>query len=226
MKKKKLPDAVTGTVLEPLFQSRPGRLVTNWVLQGMLYMNAAEIYFKLILDLMIAGLIILLIKPDTIVGAIIIIIISHTVNWIINCQPVALLMHMDIGSKRPETFVRYVEGLAKRINNTSFLACAAYGSLSTGNYKPSSDIDIRLIVEDRLATKIKGAWFCFLERFRAFIFMFPLDMYMFTLEEVLIKMEPSEPPIIIMDKDAVLANSYQDIVEFDDFVKNFKQKQL
>ena len=57
MKEKKLPSFVRNRAVYEFFQSKPGRLLTNWVLQGMLYMNRVEIIFKLLLDIVLTVII-------------------------------------------------------------------------------------------------------------------------------------------------------------------------
>lgn len=228
MKRKKLPGFIQNKILIEIFQTRPGRIFTNWVLQGMLYMNPVEIIYKLLLDVVIAILICGLFFQSTgIYELVTSVFIAHTINWIINCQPVALLMHIDIGKNNAEKFIDYVGGLEKRIKTKKYLsACASYGSLSVGGYKPTSDIDIRVIMKKDLFSKIRAAHFCFIERFRALFFFFPLDLYAFNIEEIHKKMSPKEPPVIFSDPDGVLKETYDELVSFKDFDKQFREQVL
>ena len=228
MKTKKLPDFVKNRWMFEFFQSRPGRLLSNWVLQGMLHMNPIEIFYKLGLDVIMTLVIVqFLLDPSVPIHWLYAWLIAHTWNWIFNCQPVALLMHMDIGKNNPRKFISYIEGLEKRIKQKSFLAASAsYGSLSVGGYKPTSDIDIRVILKDGLFARLRAAHFCFVERFRAFLFAFPLDLYAFTLEELQQKMDPKEPPVVFCDPSGLLEKTYPKLVKFKDFQQYFRYEVL
>ncbi|HFD31572.1 MAG TPA: hypothetical protein ENJ28_02500, partial [Gammaproteobacteria bacterium] len=164
------------------------------------------------------------IQDMSLTGIFLSLFIAHTVNWIINGQPVALLMHLDIGSNNAEHFISYIEKLEKRIKTKKYLAaCASYGSLSVGNYNPKSDIDIRVIMKEDLWSKIRTANFCFIERVRAFLVFFPLDLYAFTLDEVQRKMNPKEPPVLFYDPSGILKETYGHLIDFKDFDANFRE---
>ncbi|TCK19476.1 hypothetical protein DFR30_2787 [Thiogranum longum] len=224
MKRKKLPDFVSNPLLVRLFQSKPGRVLSNWVLQGMLYMNPIEIIYKLLLDLVLTVLFIFIFFQDPGIGDVIVaLLLAHTTNWIINCQPVALLMHIDIGKNDPHRFIQYIEGLERRIQGRPYLAAAAsYGSLSKGCYRETSDIDIRFVLKDNILQRFQAAHYCFLERFRALIHWFPLDLYAFSLEETLRKMNADEVPVIFVDPEGIIERNYARTVPFGEFRKTFR----
>lgn len=227
MKRKKLPSFVKNPLLIEIFQTRPGRVTSNWVLQGMLYMNPVEIVYKLFIDFTLTIFMLLLTEDFSLSGLFIAVILAHTINWIINGQPVALLMHMDIGKNNALNFINYIEKLERRIGEKNYLAaCASYGSLSLGNYKPTSDIDIRIIMKKDLWSKIRAANFCFWERFRAFLAFFPLDLYAFTIEEVQVKMHPKEPPVLFHDPSGILKKTYHELMDFHEFDKIFRENVL
>jgi len=225
MKVKKLPGFIKNPIIVAIAQTRIGRVFTNWVLQGMLIMNPVEIAYKLCVDAILT-LLILVFYFQNITGydVGIAFLIAHTINWIINGQPVALLMHLDIGKNNAENFISYIEKLEKRIKKKKYLAaCASYGSLSIGNYKPTSDIDIRVIMKTSLWSKIRSANFCFVERVRAFLSFFPLDLYALTIDEVQVRMNPKEPPVIFYDPTDILKSTYNELISFEEFDKNFRE---
>lgn len=228
MKRKKLPGYIRNPLLIEIFQTRIGRIFTNWVLQGMLYMNIVEIVYKLLLDVVFMLILFSLLSYETTVyNFFVVFFVAHTLNWILNCQPIALLMHIDIGSNNAGNFISYIEHLDARIKTKKYLAaCAAYGSLSIGGYKPTSDIDIRVIMKPDMWSKVRAANFCFIERFRAFLSGFPLDLYAFTLDEVKYKMSPKEPPILFYDPEGILNQTYDELVMFNDFRDHFRDMVL
>jgi len=225
MKRKKLPGFIKNPVLIEIFQSRPGRIFTNWVLQGMLIMNPVEIVYKLLVDVVL--MLILLGSPLYLLNVYdvgVTFLIAHTINWIINGQPIALMMHLDVGKNNAENFISYIEKLEKRVVKQKYLAaCASYGSLSVGNYKPTSDIDIRVIVKSDMWSKIRAANFCFIERVRAFLFFFPLDLYALTIDEVQVRMSAKEPPVVFYDPTGILKATYSELISFEEFDKNFRE---
>ena len=224
MKIKKLPGFIKNPIIIAIAQTRIGRIFTNWVLQGMLIMNPIEILYKLFVDVVLMLLLLVATQDFSMLNIIVMFLISHTINWIINGQPVALLMHIDIGKNNAENFISYIEKLENRIKNKDYLAaCASYGSLSIGNYKPTSDIDIRAIMKPGLGNKIKAANFCFIERVRALLAFFPLDLYALTIDEVQIRMNPKEPPVVFHDPEDILKSTYKELISFEEFDKNFRE---
>jgi len=228
MKEKKLPAFVTNPMVYRFFQGKPGRLLSNWVLQGMLYMNPVEIFYKLGLDIILALVWWFVIgKPVTPGGWLLAGLLAHTTNWIINCQPIALRRHLDWGRNDPVKFIEYIEGLERRIQGRKYIAAAAsFGSLSHGNYSDTSDIDIRFFLTNSKIERIHAAHFCFVERFRAALCRFPLDLYAFELDEMKVKMSNKEVPVIFMDPHGIIARAYRKTVAFDDFRHMFRKKVL
>lgn len=224
MKEKKLPSFVQNRAVYQFFQSKPGRLLSNWAMQGMLYMNRVEIIFKLFLDVVLAVIIwAAIFNQHEMAYWLVSLLLAHTVNWIINCQPVALLMHLDWGRNDARHFIEYVEGLERRIHGKSFIAAAAsFGSLSKGKYGEKSDIDIRLVLRDRPLDRIALAGYCVYERLRAAINGFPLDLYAFDLEEMKRKMNVDEVPVIFFDPDGLIKQAYSETVVFSDFRSRFR----
>lgn len=228
MKRKKLPSWIQHPLVVEFFQTRLGRIISNWVLQGMLYMNPVEIIYKLALDVVLALVLVSVVFQNAGIASIFAsVLIAHTANWILNCQPVALLMHIDVGKNNPKKFIRYIEKLERRIQGRPYIAAAAsYGSLSKGNYKPKSDIDIRIVMRANKFQRFQAAQFCFFERVRALFSFFPLDLYAFDLDEMKRKMNDDEVPVIFMDEEGILAEAYRETVKFGDFRDRFKRDVL
>jgi len=202
MKEKKLPSFVRNPLIYRFFQSKPGRLLSNWILQGMLYMNPVEIAFKLALDIVLTVVIwALLFGQHGLVDWFVSWMLAHTVNWIINCQPVALLR-------------RYIA------------AAASFGSLSRGRYGDRSDIDMRFVLRGGLLQRLRLAGYCLIERLRAAIHGFPLDLYAFDLDEMQRKMNADEVPVIFYDPDSLIGQSYRESVVFNDFRARFRASVL
>jgi len=228
MKQKKLPSFIRNPWLVEFFQSKPGRVLSNWVLQGMLYMNPVEVAVKLGLDVLLTVLWWLLIgqQPSAMIW-LAAWFLAHTTNWLINGQPVAMRRHLDWGRNDPRRFIDYIETLERRLQKQSCLAAAAsFGSLSKGGYKDTSDIDLRVVMRPGLVNHLRAAIFCVVERLRAAINWFPLDLYAFDLEELLRKMSREEIPVIFYDPDGMLAQTYKERVSFPVFRADFRRRVL
>jgi predicted nucleotidyltransferase len=228
MKNKKLPGFVTNRAAIAFFQTKVGRLASNWVLQGMLYMNPAEAALKLMTDVILTATFLALhgstSEPLAWVTAL---VSAHTVNWIINGQPVALLFHLDWGRKDAARFIGYVEGLHRRLQGQGYIAGAAsFGSLSTGKYGERSDIDIRLVLSREPLDRMRAVIFCFKERFRALLFLFPLDLYAFDLHELKRKMKADEVPVVFWDPENHIRTAYAQTLPFKVFQARFRREVL
>lgn len=200
MKRKKLPSFIRHPLLIEFFQSKPGRILSNWIIQGMLYMNPVEVVVKIALDVLLTGLWWFLIgQPHYAGGWVVAWLLAHTTNWLINGQPVAMRRHLDWGKNDPRRFIEYIESLERRLQKKSYLAAvASFGSLSRGGYKETSDIDIRIVMRAGIFNRLRAAIFCLAERLRAAFSRFPLDLYAFDLEELKHKMSRDEVPVIFL----------------------------
>lgn len=228
MKAKRLPGFVRHPGLAACFQSRAGRIASNWVLQGMLYMNPIETGFKLALEavLLLAWRALLSGVPG-VEGWAWALVLAHTSNWVLNGQPVAMLRHLDWGRTDPRHFIAYIEALQRRVGRCGvLLGAAAFGSLSRGGFKATSDLDLRLVLRPDLPSRVALAGFCFLERIRAAVAGFPLDLYAFDLEELRRKMSPNEVPVIFADPQGVVGRAYETWVPFAEFVERFRRSHV
>jgi len=188
----------------------------------MLYMDVREIILKLMID---AIMIIILYSIG--INIIICVILAHTFNMFFNGHYYAMKSHMGFHETTVLNFLNYVEMLQKRMSKKSyFCGAAAYGSLSRNQFKPSSDIDIRVFPKRGLINWTRTVLWVFIERLRAFLKAFPLDMYAFDMAVIDKKMRVDEPPIIFSDPEKIVAEKYPHHVPFDTFLSNFKKKHI
>ncbi len=222
MKKKALPGWAENTPVAGLIQSRAGIILSYWLFQGMLYMDNRERAMKISLDIM-------MVVPLYLIGVSlpVALVLVHTVNMFINGHFFAMRRHMGIGKNDPKEFIRYIEMLQDRIQGKRFLlGAAAYGSLSRNIYKATSDIDIRIFPEKGAINWLKTVLWLSWERFRALMFVFPIDIYAFDLEVIDSRMRTDEPPIVFLDEHGKIVGKYPDNVPFNQFALNFRNKYL
>jgi len=215
--KKHLPKKLEGIFIGELLRYGIFILISAWIFQGMLYMNWRETVIKILLDLLI-----LLILFYCGINIIVAFIIAHTLNFAFNGQLFAMFTHQGATNVSPESFLNNTLKMAGRIKKTNYIdAAIAYGSLSRGCYKKTSDIDVRFIPK-------KGKWwrtalFAVKERIIAFINGYPLDLYVFDSEILIKKMRSDELPIILYENEEVVQHIYKKHVPLDEFVNIFKQ---
>ena len=213
--KKHLPIYLENNYLEKILKSNLVIIGTYLVFQSCLHTNIKETLFKLSITL------ILTLALMNIVNLFVAILIAHLLNALFNGHIPAMLIHMGIGSKSPEEFIIYIEKIQNRLSKNSNIDYAfAYGSLSRGVYKPTSDLDIRVIPRNK--NWFKCLFILLRERTLALINWFPLDIYAFDEGELKIKMRSDEKPICFKSANAI----YDDEIKFNEFSKIFKRMNL
>lgn len=177
----------------PLYIKAPIILLSNWLFQGILYMDRTEKVFKLALDALFTITLVLL--GVNITASI---VISHTLNWIFNGHIFAVFKNLKLMKTSKEKFDAYIENLRKKVENESSIVWAGvYGSLVRGEFKETSDLDVRLIRKPGFINGVRACVFVMKERSWATFNRFPLDIYVGDSFKFLDKICKEEIPIII-----------------------------
>lgn len=171
---------VSHAALRCLLRSPLAALAAHWLFQGLLYMDAAERRFKLLLDVLLTVLmaipLLLCFRGRTAWAAAF--LLAHTLNFLLNGQLWGVLKHYGIGRLSRAGFHSYLCRLACRIGNEpSILWAGVYGSLVRGNWSSTSDLDIRLVRKPGVINALRACLFVLSERSRALIRRCPLDIY-------------------------------------------------
>lgn len=213
--KKHLPKFIKNNFLKKLLSNNFIIILTYLLFQSCLYTNIKETIFKISLTILAGGLLMIFLNPFAAFC------IAHLFNALFNGHLPAMFVHMGLGGKTPKIFINYIEKIQYRVSkNTSIEHAYAFGSLSRGIYKPTSDLDIRIV--PKKDKWINSLFFLIKERTQALIFWFPLDIYAFDESELKIKMRSDEKPIRFKTKLKI----YDEHVNFIDFVEIFKKKNL
>ncbi|MCW9057763.1 MAG: nucleotidyltransferase domain-containing protein [Gammaproteobacteria bacterium] len=199
-----------GSWLGVLAQSRAGVIASNWLLQGMRYMNAYEIGMKLALDVLATLLLVWIFdwwgRPGMILSCL---LAAHSLNWIFNGHFFVLMRYVYPVPKTEEDFDRYVQRLKEQAARSRFIdGVAIYGSFCRGQLHEFSDLDVRVIVRSGFINGVAGAWFCLRERFMALFMVFPLDVYCCIGTRGLERLREDEHPVILQDRSGLLDNRY------------------
>lgn len=135
-------------------------------------------------------------------------IVDHTLHWLFNGHLYVVLREFGLSRVERGHFAEYVKGLRVRIaKERSVLAGAIFGSLSRGELDSSSDLDVRLIRRLGFGNGLRACAFTFLERSRALLHRFPLDVYVLDSLGPLSRMRVDESPIILYDPENRLART-------------------
>ena len=156
-------------------------------------------------------------------------ILAHSVNVLMNGHLFAMFAH-DLFwfslYKDRQKFFSYVEEIRNRLQRKApKCICGAifFGSLVRGAFRDSSDLDIRFISENGFWNAIGAAHRVFLERVRAVLVGFPIDIYMIRNRDELIKKMDviNETPVCLYHSSAKLDQIVPEIKSFDRFTKDF-----
>lgn len=218
--KKHLPARLQGTWFGEFCRYGFMIFLSAWIFQGVHITNWREVTIRYSIDAIITASLILLGVHWALAF-----FIAHSINFTLNGQLFAMYTHMGATSVKASKFLKNTIELSKKIEKHKFIrASIAYGSLSRGCYKKTSDIDIRLI-------PAKGGWwrtalYAVWLRTWAFFVHYPLDMYCYDPEVVVKKMRTDELPIMVNERDKCMLKWYPERVEFEDFIKIFTKQNL
>lgn len=198
-----------GSWLGRVVQSRAGVIASNWLFQGMRYMNIYEVSLKLILDALPALLLIWWFGLRDVGWIVISILVAHTANWVLNGHFFVLMRYVRPVPKTPGDFHRYVEALKGKAEGAAYIdGVAIYGSYCRGQLHEHSDLDVRVIVNRGFINGVAGALFCCKERFKAFFMAFPLDVYCCAGLKCLDRLRADEKPVVLLDRSGGLRDRY------------------
>jgi hypothetical protein len=224
VKKKKvtLPFNLKNERLTSVLQSRPGVIISNWICQGMIYMNKYERLYRLTLEISLIGIVFWAAAHliDYYKALLVSFLMVHTIFWTFNGHIYVLMRYLTERNNDPARFIAYIEGINERLQGKDFLRGAvAFGSLSKDKFTASSDFDVRFLRKPGLVNSLQAFNHCALERARAFVQAFPLDIYVFDVEELSQKIRADEPPVVMMDPEGIFENRGK--IAFRDFCDRF-----
>ena len=171
-------------------------------------MNRTEkAYFILLDGIFFAPLFCLAIGIGTpvIYAVIVALLIGHTVHWLFDGHFYVLVKKLGYAHTEKNRFERYMAELSRRVSRERcVLAAAVFGSISREQLTVHSDLDVRVIRRSGAMNGVKACSFTFLERSRALLDRFPLDIYTLDNLSGLKKLRPDEAPVVLYDPQHVL----------------------
>ncbi len=218
--KKHLPERLKGTFIGEFCRYGFMIFLSAWILQGVRITNWREVVIRYAIDIILMAIMI-----SFGVHWALAFFIAHSINFTFNGQLFAMYTHMGATGVKAEKFLKDTIKMSKMIEKHKFIrASIAYGSLSRGCYKRTSDIDIRLIPAEGgwWATAFYAVWL----RTWAFFVHYPLDMYCYDPKVVVKKMRSDELPVMVNERDKCMMQWYPERVEFDEFIKIFTEANI
>lgn len=189
-------------ILQFLLYSRVTALMMHWVFQNMLNMDLTELCFKLGIDILLTILFSFIFSIWLPLAFAVLLgwIIAHSINFLFNGQIFVVLKHFGDVTHELSEFTQYILALKSRLSQEPSIQWAAiYGSMTRGELKKTSDLDIRLIRYPGFINGIRACWFILLERTRAHLNHFPIDYLVLDSPRLLKRLRPDEPPQVIYD---------------------------
>lgn len=176
-------------------------------------MDFGELTFRLILEITVIAFLWVVLSHfvDSEVSLLIATIIVHTFNWIFNGLFWALVIFAFPNLKNPgaENTVAYLNSLRSRLlKSSSIVAVAVYGSVVRGKWHERSDIDIRFVRKPGLKSLIDAVSITMRERFLAFLFKQPMDLFLADNIDFLKKMRSDERPLLLFCSEVAVSEFY------------------
>ncbi len=220
--KKHLPACLEGTKFGEFYHYGFMIFISAWVFQGIRIMNWREATLKVALTIIPTTILILFG-----VHFILAFLIAHTINFAINGQLFAMYTHMGVTNVTAKHFLNMTKEIAKTCSTKKSLnAAIAYGSLSRGNFKSTSDIDLRLIPAKGELNWWGCAFFALWLRTKYFFKGYPLDLYVYDPVVVIKRMRTDELPVMLFERDGYMKEWYPERVEYAEFIEIFTKSNL
>lgn len=220
--KKHLPKRLQETWLGELCRYGFMIFLSAWILQGIRIMNWREAFVKVAFTAVFTFFF-------TIVGAPVVLslFIAHTLNFAFNGQLFAMYTHMGATHVTAEHFLSETKRIAKLCNEGSYVdASIAYGSLSRGCFKSTSDIDMRIVPIENEIGWWRTVFFALWLRIISFVNRYPLDLYVYSAKTCAKRMRSDELPIMLSEKNDCMRKIYPERVELKEFIRIFKEQNL
>jgi predicted nucleotidyltransferase len=194
-------------IFQFLLYSRVTAMSMHWAFQNMLNMDLTELSFKLFIDIFLTATFSLLLSNwlPPVVAIILGFLIAHTLNFLFNGQIFVVLKHFGDITHEFSEYDQYIESIKRRLQEEPSIRWAAiYGSMSRGELKTTSDLDIRLIRYPGFVNGLRACWFILKERSRAHLERFPVDFLLLDSPRLLKRLRPDEPPLVIHDDSMII----------------------
>jgi len=206
--------------LRPLLKRRFFAIASNWFFQGTLIMTTSELAFRFVLEFAIAASIFAVVSffVSQTLSVIAAILIAHTINWMMNGN--FWIVYKFFGREsNPDSIMVFLAKLnsGKYFLQNGVLAVSAFGSLSRGQFKRSSDLDMRIVRQKGFTNWVKANLFMLKLRSTSFLKKIPIDAFLLDkADQIYEHISRNEPPVAIYDPQGVLRTVNDNCILFED----------
>lgn len=199
----------------------------NWLHQALTYMDTGEMYSKIIIELMELFFVMWLLDgliSNIYLNLLVSGFVVHTWNWITNGLFWAVIIFTFPSLRNPgaEKTVIYLNNMKRRLQKSSSVAgLTFYGSITRNAWHDRSDIDLRIVRNKGFINLLKAIYITMRERFIAFLYFQPMDLYLADSVDFLNKLRSDEVPVILIKKSSDLELMYPDNPEQDITMQHF-----
>jgi len=192
-------------------------LVSNWVLQGIINADKTEKLYKILFTTLIGFILFIILNINIFffhnyLNIIISLFIAHTFNWLINGNLTTILIHrLYLGETSKESIFNYIDELADRLKKEKSIICVlAFGSMSRGELKESSDLDISFLRQAGFSNGFKAIYFMIKENRISSNKKVPLEGYLHdSIKNIKKRYRADEPPVIIFDPKKIAVKNFE-----------------
>jgi len=198
-------------ILYLFMQNKVSIIFINWLFQGIFGLSKIDLVGKIIIEILIILIVNVAAGEITFAGVIISILIAHTFNWIFNTHFWVLGRFVGITKTPTHRFYSYLKKMQKRISNANgLIGVIVIGGASRGEkIRNTSDLDIFLFSQPQLNSKVKAVLFTIKERIIAFLWRFPLDLYLYENLVEMSKHRKDEVPFVLYDTKNIVRAYYE-----------------
>ncbi len=198
-------------------------IITNWASQGIWHLDKTEKIYRISFTLIctfIVGLILkFLFQIDLNIHLIALsFFIGHTINWIVNSNLFTLFVHrLLIGKTTKEDFFNYMHNLTTRAEKEdSIIGIYCFGSLSRGELKERSDLDISFLRKTGLLNAFRSIIFFTKEKKISQALKVPTESFLCDKVSCLkLRYSKDELPVIVYDKNKAIMKNYVQSISLD-----------
>jgi len=196
------------------------QIFTNWLMQGIFHADRSErnykIFFTLFFSFLIFGIFYYSTKQIHILYFLYSLLISHSVNFFLNCNLSVLFIHRIKWFKtNKKDLFKHLLSIQSRLDTTQdkdwILFCVSHGGICNGTLNSHSDIDVSIVRKPGFINLIKAIIFYVKEKKIADLNMVPLDIFICdSPENTISRSNFQKNPIVLLDHNNIVDKFYKD----------------
>jgi predicted nucleotidyltransferase len=149
-------------------------------------------------------------------------IVGHTLNWFVNGNFSTIIIHrLFLKRSIKKDLFKFTDYLERRVQGKAFiLYVAVFGSMSRGELKGSSDLDVSIVRKPGLANALPALREVFIIKKMADLKGVPLEIFLSdTPENSVDRFKGETVPVVIYDPDGSLEKYYTKTMSLEEAYK-------